>query len=123
MNDLIMRILLNAKAEEEKNRQIFGKEYIENDYVFKWPNGKMYAPDYVSKWFNNLLKKNGLPHIRFHDLRHTCASLLINQGYQLKDVSEWLGHEDISTTSNFYGHLEIARKKLLAEAMSNIVSE
>ncbi|MCL2298833.1 MAG: tyrosine-type recombinase/integrase, partial [Firmicutes bacterium] len=61
---------------------------------------------------------HGLPHIRFHELRHSCASLLIAQGFSLKDVQEWLGHADITLTANTYSHLDIARKKTIAEAIA-----
>ena len=57
-------------------------------YVFKWPNGTPFHPDYVSKHFALVLRRNNLPHIRFHELRHSCASLLLNSGFTLKDVQE-----------------------------------
>lgn len=62
----------------------------ENDFIFKWPNGKPFSPDYISSHFSLLLKNNHLPHIRFHELRHSCASLLLNSGFTLKGVrSTW----------------------------------
>ncbi|MBE6970714.1 MAG: site-specific integrase, partial [Ruminococcaceae bacterium] len=63
-------IFLQAKADEENNRQLMGKGYQQNSYVFKWPDGRPFSPDYVSRHFSRLLKSNNLPHIRFHDLRH-----------------------------------------------------
>ncbi|MBQ5799971.1 MAG: tyrosine-type recombinase/integrase, partial [Oscillospiraceae bacterium] len=54
----------------------------------------------------------------FHELRHSCASLLINQGIGLKEVQDWMGHSDISTTANIYGHLETQRKVAMANALS-----
>ena len=74
-------------------------------------------PDYVSHTFHKLLKKYDLPHIRFHDLRHTCASMLLSEGYGLKDVQEWLGHSDIKMTANIYGHLDIRRKRSIANGL------
>lgn len=81
-------IFLKAKADERINRQLCGDEYEQNDFIFKWPNGKPFSPDYVSSHFSLLLKNNHLPHIRFHELRHSCASLLLNNGFTLKDVQE-----------------------------------
>lgn len=107
------------KADENANRKLFGKAYIENDYVFKWDDGHPYAPDYVSDKFRSLLEANDLPIIRLHDLRHSCASLLINQGFQLKEVQEWLGHSDIKVTANTYGHLYLGRKNDIADRLSS----
>ena len=99
-------------------RNLCGKEYMENDYIFKWANGKRFSPDYVSSHFSLLLRKHNLPHIRFHELRHSCASLLLNSGYTLKDVQEYMGHADIQMTANIYGHLDHKRKMQLSETMS-----
>ena len=57
-------------------------------------------------------------HIRFHDLRHGCASIFLSGGYTLKDVQEWLGHADITMTANTYGHLDMTRKRELASSMN-----
>lgn len=111
-------ILLQIKADEDMHRQLCGNEYMENDFIFKWPNGKPFSPDYVSSHFSLLLKNNHLPHIRFHELRHSCASLLLNSGFTLKDVQEYMGHADIQMTANIYGHLDTQRKTLLTEKIT-----
>lgn len=112
-----LEIFRTAQKEEQQNRIAFGKEYIRNSYVFKWPDGHPYSPDYISHRFNDLLKKHSLPHIRFHELRHSCASQLIAMGFTLKDVQEWLGHSDIKMTANIYSHLDLARKANIAESL------
>lgn len=115
-----VRALLQAeKSAELENRRTFGKAYTQNDYVFKWPDGKPFTPDYVTKHFAKLLKKHNLPKIRFHDLRHSCASMLLSQGFTLKDVQEYMGHADIKMTANIYGHLDTARKNMLTENIAN----
>ncbi len=119
MTEDVKRLLISLKAEEQKNRELFGKKYIESDYIFKWADGRSYAPDYITKKFSKLLKKYSLPHIRFHDLRHSCASLLIANGFTLKDIQEWLGHSDIRITANIYAHLDMTRKKNIASSMSD----
>ncbi len=116
------RIFQEAKAKEQENRRLFGRQYQENNYVFKWDNGKPYLPDYITAKFSSLLKQHDLPHIRLHELRHSCASLLINEGFGLKDVQEWMGHADIKMTANIYGHLDVARKQTMAEKLSGSLS-
>ena len=113
-----LEIFKAAKCQEEQNRIAFGREYQQNSYVFKWPDGHTYSPDYVSHRFNDLLKKHSLPHIRFHELRHSCASMLIAMGWTLKDVQEWLGHSDIQMTANIYSHLDVGRKASIAAALT-----
>jgi len=119
LTDEAAEIFRAAKAAEIENRRLCKKDYQLNDYVFKWPDGRPYSPDYISSHFALLLKKNGLPHIRFHELRHSCASLLLNNGYTLKDVQEYMGHSDIQMTANIYGHLDIARKQALTDNISD----
>ena len=115
-------IFAEAKRKEIENRRLFGADYTENPYVFKWDDGQPYSPDYISHRFNDLLKKHGLPHIRFHEIRHSCASLLINAGTPLKDVQDWMGHADIRMTADLYGHLDVSRKQQLAATISNTLS-
>lgn len=113
-----LEIFHSAKWQEEQHRIMFGREYQENNYVFKWPDGHPYSPDYISERFSNLLKKHNLPHIRFHELRHSCASLLLDMGWNLKDVQEWLGHSDIKMTANIYSHPDVARKTNIADSLA-----
>lgn len=119
ITDEVKEILQNLKAQEKENQRLFGSEYIKNDYIFKWNDGRPYSPDFISMKFSKLLKQYNLPHIRFHDLRHSCASLLVANGYQLKDIQEWLGHSDIQTTANIYAHLDAKRKSNIANSMSS----
>lgn len=118
----VKTILFTLKQQETENRKLFGREYTENDYIFKWQDGKPYAPDYVTMKFRKLLKQHNLRHIRFHDLRHSCASLLVANGFMLKDIQEWLGHSDIQVTANIYAHLDAKRKSNIAESMSKSFS-
>lgn len=119
----IRELLLQLKEEEQKNREFFGDTYVENDYIFKWANGAMYDPSYISHKFGDLLRKYSLPHIRFHDLRHSCASLLLAKGCSLKDVQDWMGHADIKMTCNIYGHLDLSRKKMTSEIIRETLAQ
>ncbi|PKM73097.1 MAG: site-specific integrase [Firmicutes bacterium HGW-Firmicutes-16] len=119
----VKTLLIDLKEQERANRKLFGREYAVNDYILKWDDGRPFAPDYVTHRFSELLEKNGLPHIRFHELRHSCASFLINMGFTLKDVQEWLGHSDIRMTANIYSHLDVSRKKNMADMLSSCLTE
>lgn len=110
----IRAILLAAKESEAQNKRLFGEEYIENDYVFKKDNGEPYGVDAITKRFKKLLEQHHLPVIRFHDLRHSCASVLYEMGYDLKDIKEWLGQSDIKMTGNLYAHLGFRQKQDIA---------
>ena len=117
----VKQILLALKKAESKNEELFGNEYVCNDYIFKWENGTPYSPNYITHKFKQLLQKYDLPIIRFHDLRHTCASLLVAKGFSMKDIQEWLGHSDFSTTANIYSHLDVRRKNNIAASMSDLL--
>lgn len=77
----------------------------------------MFKPNYLSQHFQLILKKYNLRKIRFHDLRHSCANLLITARVPLIEVQQWLGHSSISTTADLYSHLEFASKEKNAETM------
>ena len=70
LTDDAVRLFKILLQQEQYYRNHFGRDYIDNDYVFTWEDGHPYSPDYVSHTFHKLLKKYDLPHIRFHDLRH-----------------------------------------------------
>ncbi|MFX3616277.1 MAG: tyrosine-type recombinase/integrase [Sporolactobacillus sp.] len=77
---------------------------IEHLFIFSNLQGKPIRPDSISQWWRRFTEKNKLRHIRFHDLRHTSATFLINQNVQSKIISSRLGHSNIQTTMNVYGH-------------------
>ncbi len=87
------------------------------------PVGKLIRPDYVSEHFGILLKNFNLRKIRFHDLRHSCASLLLARGVPMKAIQEWLGHSNFSTTANIYAHLDSNSKMMSAQAMADIINK
>ena len=121
LSDETLEVFRMLKDQEEENRKLFGRAYAKNDYVFKWPDGRPFDPDFVTRHFSRLLRNNGLPHIRFHELRHSCASLLLNNGSTLKDVQEYLGHSNIKTTADIYGHLDMVRKNQLSDLLESQV--
>ena len=93
------------------------------EYVVINQNGTHINPTFLSKKFREFIIENGLREIRFHDLRHSCATLLYANGVALKDIQEWLGHSDIATTSNIYTHLDYSSKVASANAIMGILSK
>ena len=80
------------------------------------------TPDALTQRFEKTVQRAGLPHFRFHDLRHSCASLLLANDVPMKQIQEWLGHSDISTTANIYSHLDYKSKLTSANVMDNVLT-
>ena len=105
-----------AKGEQAEGRILLGSGYQNNDLVCCQPDGQPFRPDQVSQYFSGLLKKACLPHVRFHDLRHSHATWLLKSGVHPKVVQERLGHATIGITLDTYSHVlpsmqvEAARK-------------
>lgn len=118
-------LLLRRKEEIEDNKKKYGRSYIKKylDYVFVDDLGKLMLPDYISHFFSKTLKKNKLKHIRFHDLRHSCASLLVNRGVPMKYIQEWLGHASYNQTADTYSHLNFNSKLESANVISSVLSK
>ena len=112
-------LLLRLKEEQAQNRKLCGRSYSKKytEYISVDQLGQLLKPGHITQHFPQVLEKNGLRKIRFHDLRHSCASLLLANGVPLKQIQEWLGHSDFSTTANIYAHLDYRSKISSAQAM------
>jgi integrase len=120
----VERHLRKAQGRQQEYRRVFGREYIEKyaDYICVWPDGNIIAPNYATKAFKTLLKEKGLRVIRFHDLRHSCATLLLSLGFSIKQIQEWMGHGNYSTTADIYAHVDYKSKLALAEKLEENLS-
>ncbi len=101
----VITALKTNKKKQSKMQLRLGEGYQDNDLVCCNPDGKPFNPGTFSHQFKNLLEENNLPLIRFHDLRHSHASLLVKQGVQPKIISERLGHSTIGITMDIYSHV------------------
>ena len=115
-------LLVKLKNQQDDNRRKFGDAYIDSDYIFVWQDGKLYRPDYITREFQKVLKKHGLPPMRFHDLRHSAASIIYDMGGDIKAVQEYLRHADIETTGNIYTRITAQRKQIFAEGLGKVLT-
>lgn len=106
--------------QQEYQRQICGTSYDKRyeDFVCVDCMGTILQPDYVSQKFAKILEQNGLRKIRFHDLRHSCATIMLYLGYTIKDIQTWLGHSNYNFTADTYIHAGYGRHEQMAASLS-----
>jgi len=104
------------------------KRYAEKSYDKEFEGficrdnfGRLISPEYVTSRFHYVITKKGLRHLRFHDLRHSCASLLLANDIPMKAIQEWLGHSNYAITANLYSHLEYNAKVISAETIARVL--
>ncbi len=113
-----------VKKAQELNKDVCGNcyNYEYDGYVFVDEMGDRLDPDYLTSYFPEYLQKHGFKRMRFHDLRHSCASLLLAQGVPVKMIQDWLGHSDMGTTANIYSHIDSESKKMSAAAIGQALT-
>lgn len=121
--DYVYEVLLRLKEKQRIQEEKLGRLYYHSDYVLVKDDGIPPRANGISDQFLTFLKKHDLPHIRFHDLRHTFASVLHNNGVSLKDISTALGHTDIGITSKIYTHIMDKTHKSAVSAMNSIMTK
>jgi integrase len=113
--------LVAWKLRQDTERERWGDAYTDEGWVFTYENGKPLQPEYLSKTFQRFVEASGLPRIRFHDLRHEHASLLLSGGVEMAVVSKRLGHSTISITSDLYSHLLEDANRAAADAAEQML--
>ena len=110
---VIEDLLRREKQRQETYRGLFRGAYCKDylDYVCVDQMGRLLRPNYVTEHFAWIIQKYGLRKIRFHDLRHTAASLLLANGVPMKQIQIWLGHSTFSTTADIYAHLDVSAQR------------
>ena len=119
----IENLLLYTRKMQEYYASIFKDSYNKQykDFVCLDELGNLRKPDYVSHKFKQILRNNDLREIRFHDLRHSCATLLVKKGISLREIQDWLGHSSSKTTER-YTHLDSSTKINSASAIEKALS-
>lgn len=105
MPDEVVQALRQARKAQRENRMFLGAEYRENDYILTWPSGEPYRPNYLTEAFTAFIRRNHLPPLTMHGLRHTFATLANASGATIYNISKSLGHSTVATTSMIYTHL------------------
>lgn len=118
-----IRALQRHRRRQEEEREAVGDRWTETGLVFTSPLGAPLDPQAATRAFARALARAGLPHQRFHDLRHACASLLLAQGLDLKVIQEILGHSTITVTANLYAHVLIGLKRQASERMDALLGD
>lgn len=117
---IVEELRKEKERQEEMRRTLRGAYNTQyEEYVCVDAMGNLLKPNYVTNHFGVLLRKYGLDKIRFHDLRHSCATLLLSNGEDLKRIQGWLGHSTITITADTYAHLDAASKRGSASKIEN----
>jgi len=122
--EVVYSHLKKLRVKQKENQLYFGNAYHieEHDFICRKPNGKRLKLGYMSESIKKYAPRAGLPIIEFKNLRHSCGSMLVNAGMDIKFVQEWLRHSDISTTSRFYVRVNMQSKLETASAIEKALS-
>ncbi len=112
-------VTISPQAVEVLKQQ---KAKANDQYVFPSPNGGPISPDSVNNMLKRVLERAGIPKVRFHDLRHTFATLALQNGVDIKTVSGMLGHFSAGFTLDTYAHVTTAAQKEAAQTMGNVLN-
>jgi integrase len=118
-----IRALQKHRIRQQGEREGANGNWVEYGLVFCSPLGAPLDPQLATRAFTRALRKAKLPHMRFHDLRHSCASLLLAQGLDLKVIQEVLGHSTITITANLYTHVLMGLKRQAANHMDALLGD
>lgn len=115
MNEEIKKYLKEVRKKQLENKMFYGNTYVDSGYICTYDNGEYMKPNYLSHTFKQLLEDNAdkIKKVRFHDLRHSSATMLLSLGFSLEDIKAWLGHSDISTTQRYAHYLDSKKQNML----------
>ena len=112
--------MLKQHQVQQSELKSTAKKWEDHDLVFPNLSGGYLHPNHMGETFKKLLKEANLPHIHFHDLRHSAATILLSMGVHVKVIQELLGHTDISITLGVYGHLLPSMQQAVVETWDGV---
>ena len=108
--------MLLQKQRQEQDKEKYAEIYMDEGFVFARSDGRYLNPRQMMEHFHKFLKKYEITDIRFHDLRHTAATMMIESGISIKIVQDILGHSNLATTADIYSHIsENAKEKAMRQ--------
>ena len=122
MGEASLHALRLHKERQQSRKDVAGERWQDYDLIFPSNKGTPLEPSNMRRDFNRVLEKAGLAKIRFHDLRHTAASLMLNNGIPVIVVSKVLGHSKPSITMDIYGHLYNRMQDEVVRLMDELVT-
>lgn len=112
--------LRKAHTKYLSNKLLYGKAFVDSNLVICQKDGKPYSPDSITQKWERFVKQHNLKHIRFHDLRHSCATAMIEANVPMKTVQERMGHASITITMDIYGQCTKTMNESAADVMDNV---
>lgn len=122
MSQTAVDYLLKVKTEQDERKKRKGYNHKFDDFVCVRANGDLIPLTYVSRAFPQLYEKCGLRRLKFHELRHTNISLLLEQGASMKELQEWAGHGSFNTTADIYSHIQAKSKERMTAMLDAVLS-
>lgn len=112
----------SLRVVQQQNRDLMGNSYHNSDYIFCWEDGRPYTPDYLTKSFKKMVRTDSRldDNLTLHSMRASCVSILIHMGVDIKDVQNWVGHNDIQTTLNIYAQTNQKQQDKTMNHMSDV---
>ncbi|WP_165786655.1 site-specific integrase [Heyndrickxia camelliae] len=123
IDDVVASILKEQIAKNNEMKLKLGKEYNDSKLIFCHPDGMYYHPTSLGRIMNKYIELSGVKQIRFHDLRHTHATLLLELGVNPKVVADRLGHASVKITLDTYSHVSLDLQSDVAETFSKRIKK
>ena len=118
---MMPKLAIYLREHKERQEQTIGRSLNLNDLMFSHPDGTPLDPSTVAHRFFKIVKEAELK-VRFHDLRHSCASLMLREGIHPKIVSEMLGHSSVAITLDIYSHVTPVLQETAAKSLNEVLS-